>query len=239
MSVTFNANVYGLTGMGRKVKIGTAKDTVVNAFPVGGKIFFISQNDNNAIYHFFNESGDEITDIQVGDSPYAYTIDGTPESDKFYVFYPHILNNGRWTYGTYNGVNTEYVYESLGAADGIGQGKINTNIIMSKSSGAYIKADSAGDGTNVPTIWKILSDMRENKVAGQDDWFIPAKAELEIIRTSNDRKGNPLTELFNNYSIWSSATDTVATAWRWYRGNNFGAVGKNEDNVNLLCARAF
>ena len=62
--------------------------------------------------------------------------------------------------------------------ESIGWGKINTEKVMTKDNGVYIAADSNG----YPTIWYQLQQVRNAKVGGCDDWFIPSRDEAEELR---------------------------------------------------------
>lgn len=233
MAVSFNVNVYGITGMGKKAKIGVIPDLVdEDAYYVGGTIFYIDSTATGATYHFYDQYGEEISDVAVGDSPYAYTVEGTPSKDKYYVFNPSaVIGSKRWTYYS----NGEYVYNSLGTADGIGKGKTNTTTVMAADDGAYITNDSNG----VATIWYELKQFRDNKVGNCDDWFIPSKAELEALRTAVDGEGNPLTTLFTNTYIWSSYEYSAQYAWRWYYNDQAWGYYYKDYRSALVAARGF
>lgn len=230
MAVNFKMDVYGLTAMGKKILIGHANDTVQNAFPVGGKIFYIDPDDNGAVYHFFDQHGEEI-EVGIGDSPFAYTVTGTPTKDKYYVFYPSAYTSKRWTYYS----NGEYVYNSLGTQDGVGKGRANTTLVMAADDGAYVTNDSNG----VATIWYALSQMNTNKIGGCDDWFVPSKAEVEKIRTAKDADNNAITTLFTNTYIWSSSEYSAQYAWYWRYDNQTWYSNVKSDNYALVGVRAF
>lgn len=244
MSVNFEANVYGLTGLGTKVKIGHALTTVEDAYLVGGKIFHIDNDAIGAFYHFFNKNGEEITDIKVGDSPYAYTVYGNniDNKNKYYVFSenPMSHNDMKWTYGTYDGNSTTYKLVNLGTQDGVGKGKTNTQLVLSADNGAYDKIDSKGDGSYVATIWNVVKSMNDNKVQGCEDWFIPSKAELELLRTATDIDGNNLINAFK-YRIWSSTESSNSSAWAYLLGNwdaNYANQGKKNE-FKFIASRSF
>lgn len=230
MAVNFKMDVYGLTAMGKKILIGHANDTVQNAFPTGGKIFYIDPDDNGATYHFFDQHGEEIQ-VGIGDSPYAYTVTGTPAKDKYYVFYPSAYTSKRWTYYQ----NGAYVYNSLGTQDGIGKGRANTALVMAADDGAYITNDSNG----VATIWYSLQQMNANKIGGCEDWFVPSKAEVEKIRTAVDGEGNPITTLFSNTYIWSSSEDSAQYAWYWRYNSQVWDGSDKLSSRALVGVRAF
>lgn len=230
MSVTFNSNVYGLTGTGRKVVIGKVNDTVSNAFLCSGKIFYIDES-VDSVYHFYDRNGEEITDVQVGDSPYAYTVDGDTTKKKYYVC--HETNtSARWTYN--NG--SAWVYNEVGGtSNDIGKGKLNTDIVMAASSGAYIKADSAGDGSNVPTIWYVIKQLRDNNVGGSNDWYAASREEIRKAEQAVDRNGNHVVNTSN--SSFSSSESGANNAWEWHN-NDIMAMGKGSTG-KVIGVRSF
>ena len=175
MSVTLKENVYGLTGTGKKVRIGHVTEVEADLFPVGGKIFYIDPTSDREV-DFYDQYGDLIENVAVGDTPYAYKVISNGESgkDKYYVYWDSLFTSKRWTYYE----NGAYVYNSLGTADGIGKGKTNTALVMAADSGKYITNDSNGQAT----IWYSLKGMNDAKKGGCDDWFVPSKAELEELR---------------------------------------------------------
>lgn len=175
MAVTLKENVYGLTGTGKKVRIGHVTEVEADLFPVGGKIFYIDSASDRVV-EFYDQYGDLIENVAVGDTPYAYKVisEGTSGKDKYYVYYDNLYTSKRWTYYE----NGAYVYNSLNAGDGIGKGKTNTATVMSADSGKYVTNDSNG----VATIWYSIKEMRDNLIGGCNDWFVPSKAELEELR---------------------------------------------------------
>lgn len=231
MSMNFKMNVYGITAMGGKIKIGHVDETIANAFPLGGKIFYIDPSDNGAIYHFYDKYGEEITDVRVGDQPYAYVVEGTPTKEKYYVFYPSAVTSKRWTYYK----DEAYVYNLLGTGTEIGSGKANTNIVMAADDGAYVTNDSNG----IATIWYELKRMRDNLYGGMSDWFVPSRYELEALRNATDRSGNALTTLFSNTYIWSSSESSAQHAWLWLYPSQAWDSYTKYNNLALLAVRAF
>ena len=140
--------------------------------PVGGTIFYIDGTADGT-YEFFDADGNTISNVSVGDKPYAYNVITPGSKDKYYVYHDE-LYEGRWTY--YKDGN--YVFELTGTSTSIGSGKTNTETVMTKDSGAYITADSDG----LPTIWYQLQQARNAKVGGCDDWFVPSSVEAEELR---------------------------------------------------------
>lgn len=171
MAVEIPVNVYGLTDSGKKVKIGKVNDT---AEAVGGTIFYIDDAADGS-YEFFDEEGNSLQSVNVGDRPYAYRVVTPGTKDKYYVYHDEMYTSKRWTY--YKDGN--YVYDTIGSlSQAIGAGKANTEIMMARDGGAYITADSNG----IPTIWYQLQQTRLAKAGGCDDWFIPSRLEIEELR---------------------------------------------------------
>lgn len=171
MAVEFSVNVYGLTDSGKKVKIGKVNDT---AEAVGGIIFYIDDA-ADGIYEFFDEEGNLLQSVNVGDRPYAYRVVRAGTRDKYYVYHDEMYTSKRWTYYK----DGAYVYDTIGSLGlGIGSGKTNTATMMARDNGAYVTANSNG----MPTIWYQLQLTRQAKAGGCDDWFVPSREEIEELR---------------------------------------------------------
>lgn len=175
MAVTLREHVYQLTGTGKKVQCGYVTETEEDMYYVGGKIFFIDESSDEVV-EFFDQFGDPIENVAVGDTPYCYRIVRRGESgkDKYYVYHDQLFSSKRWTYYE----NGEYVYNLLNTENGIGKGRSNTNKVMTADDGKYITNNSNG----YATIWYTLKQMRDNLYGGCDDWFVPSRAELEELR---------------------------------------------------------
>ena len=174
MAVEFLADVYGLTGMGKKVKIAHMKELAEDCFLVGGTIFYIDET-ADGVYEFYDYNENLIHDIKVGDRPYAYRVVKAGTKDKYYVYHDEMYTSKRWTYYK----DGAYVYDTIGSlSQNIGTGKANTEIMMARDNGAYVTADSNG----IPTIWYQLQQTRLAKAGGCDDWFIPSRLEIEELR---------------------------------------------------------
>ena len=174
MSVEFLMDIYGLTPMGKKIKIGHAKEIVEKCRFVGGKIFYIDPSADGE-YQFYDKFGEPINDVKVGDSPYAYEVITQGTKDKYYIYHDEMYTSKRWTYYK----DGDYVYEAIGSlSQAVGAGKSNTQIMMARDNGAYVTADSNG----IPTIWYQLQQTRLAKAGGCDDWFIPSQQEIEELR---------------------------------------------------------
>lgn len=174
MAVEFLADVYGLTGMGKKIKIAHMKELAEDCFLVGGTIFYIDET-ADGVYEFYDYNENLIHNVQVGDKPYAYRVVKAGIKDKYYVYHDEMYTSKRWTYYK-DGV---YVYDAIGSlSTSIGTGKANTDIMMARDNGAYVTANSNGK----PTIWYQLQQTRNAKVGGCDDWFVPSRLEVEELR---------------------------------------------------------
>ena len=174
MAVEFLADVYGLTGMGKKIKMGHMKELSEECFLVGGKIFYIDETADGT-FEFYDYNENLIHDVKVGDSPYAYRVIVPGTKDKYYVYHDEMYTSKRWTYYK----DGAYVYDAIGSlSQTIGTGKANTDIMMARDNGAYVTADSNG----TPTIWYQLQQTRLAKAGGCDDWFIPSRLEMEELR---------------------------------------------------------
>ena len=175
-------------------------------FYVGGQIYYIDPEDNGAIYHFYDSLGLEIPDINVGNRPYQYSIEGNPSKDKYYVFCSEPMGYWKWS-GSGN---------LLGTKADFGAGRENTELIECNSGSLTLKTG--------------IMLMNCAEVNGCSDWFIPSKEELDELTCSG-----LVNDIFGNGWIWSSSEYSAQYAWSlrcsskvWYRsdkGNNiYGAL---------------
>ena len=209
--------------------------TPTDLTPVGGTIFYIDDT-VDGVYEFFDACGNRIESVQVGDRPHAYRVIKKGSKDKYYVYHDEVYDKLEWTY--YNG--DVPVYESLDDTSGdIGSGKITTGIAMAKDNGAYITAN---------TIWYQLQMIRDAKVGGCNDWFIPSVYEINELReaillgsvTGGKIAGSYYGEsIFGTKWLWSSSEDSVRESWHWSsNGQNWYTYGKNFNN-SVFFIRAF
>ena len=226
MAVEFLADVYGLTGMGKKIKIAHVKELEEDCHLVGGTIFYIDE-EADGVYEFYDYNENLLHNVKVGDRPYAYRVIKAGTKDKYYVYHDEMYTSKRWTY--YKDGN--YVYDAIGSlSQAIGTGKTNTATMMARDNGAYVTADSNG----TPTIWYQLQLTRQAKAGGCDDWFIPSKLEIEELR-----KAGLMESGFKNKYIWSSSESSSQGAWLWYYYYQYwDSTGKNFD-ASVFFARAF
>ena len=207
--------------------------------PVGGTIFYIDDTADGE-YQFFDADGNIIDNINVGDKPYAYRVIKQGFKDKYYVYHDKIYDNVRWTYWKDN----DYVYESLSTSKGIGSGKVNTEIVMAKDSGAYITVDS----NRMSTVWYRLQQIRNERVGGCDDWFVPSVDELNLLRlaiksgsiTGGIIAGFPYDDsVFTNKWLWSSSELLSQRAWYWYYARQRWEGGNKGLDFSVIFTRAF
>lgn len=207
MSLTINENVYGLTESGKKIKIGTAAVMRDDIYITGGKIFYIDETSTGATYHFYNQDGTEVDNPAIGDSPYAYTVTGTPSKDKYYIANPTRVCTSKVFR---DGTSDELVDIFSNTSGDIGTGKGNT-----------IAAIAASLAQSDTTIWYYLNQF--NSTGDCTDWYIPSKTELLTLATAVDGGGNKIVPA--NLNCWSSTeypygnTATTKTSWLFKNGS--------------------
>lgn len=222
-----------------------------DARPVGGTIFYIDDVVDGE-YEFFDTNGNVIEDVSVGDRPYAYRVIKRGSEDKYYVYHDRVYS-GRWAYFISDkrsesrplGVR---VNESLGTSTSIGSGKTNTEKVMNKDSGAYVTKDVEG----YPTIWYQLQQVRDSKVGGCDDWFVPSRDEFEELKeaiksrviTGGEIAGSSYKDsALNNKWLWSSSELSSSPAryaelWN-YIMQHWLPSNKYDGDTSVLFIRAF
>ena len=206
---------------------------------VGGTIFYID-GAADGVYEFFDIDGNPMKNIQVGDKPYSYRVIKKGSKDKYYVYHDELYDDLNWSYYK----DSSWVCELLGTGKYIGSGKTNTETVMTKDNGAYIAADSGG----CPTIWYRLQQVRDAKVGGCNDWFIPSRREIEALRkainlgtvTGGMLAGSEQDEslLLNRY-IWSSSAYSAPFSWLWDYRNQRWDYGGRHLGLAVFFTRAF
>ncbi len=221
MSITLKSAVYGINSFGKKVKIGYVDDTLSDGYKNECPIFYIDPDYNGCVYHFFDKEGEEIIDLHAGDIPYAYSRIGTPTKDKYYIFYPKHMQDRRWTYYE----NGSYKTESVGGTSSLlGNGKSNTSIILSADNGKYVTNDS----NEKETIWYSIMTLRNNNIAGRNDWYIGSKNEYIELKNAKDRNGDPVTTLFETKDGYSSSEITSNnTVWTLTHNNDWQTTNRS------------
>lgn len=234
-------DIFGLTDWNEMVKIASA----VLPAPVGGTIFYIDDTADGE-YEFFDADGTVIENVQVGDKPYTYRVITPGSKDKYYVYHDELYDNLRWTYYK-DGAYVLESAESMGLVAGVhaivGFGKANTETVMTKDSRVYITADSNG----YPTIWYRLQQVRDAKVGGCDDWFVPSVHEAEELRLaieSGSIAGGAIagssynTSILSDKYLWSSSVwDT--SAYSWWPSDDMWLVNSKEEALSVFFIRAF
>lgn len=191
---------------------------IITAYPVGGRIFYIDDT-SDGIYEFFDANGNLIKNVRVGDRPYYYRVVRKGSKDKYYVYHDKVYDNLEWTYCK----DKYYVYESLDTSWDIGSGKTNTEKVMAKDNGAYITVNS----NERPTVWYQLQQIRNAKVGGCDDWFVPSRCEIDLLAKAIKSgiitggaiagiAGSSYAEsIFANKWVWSSSEHSSESTWYW------------------------
>ncbi len=219
---------------------GTSSTEVISGVKrVGGTIFFIDDTADGE-YQFFDTWGNPIENVQVGDRPYYYRVIKKGPKDKFYVYHDDIYKDLRWTYFE----NKGYAYESLSTSKNTGSGKTNTEMVIAKDSGTYVRANS----NKLSTIWFRLQQVRSDKGTGCDDWFVPSIDELELLRLaikSGSVTGGIIAgssynnSVFNNRWIWSSSEFLSQRAWYWHYANQCWDGGNKGLDFSVIFTRTF
>lgn len=216
MPITISENVYGLTESGKKVKIGTVSVPDPDIKAVGGKIFYIDSTASGATYVFYDQNGDVLDDVAVGDAPYAYKVTGTPAKEKYYVANSDLTKSGKWTY---RDVSQNQV--RAGVENGaIGAGKENTETVLTIEDGAY---DVSG------TIWHEVSVLNAND-SDNNDWYIPSRYELAELLTATGSDDTPIITEIPTSDAWSSTEKELGTV---YAGDAYRAA-IDQPNGSLL-----
>ncbi len=145
---------------------------------VGGRIYY-DDGDNGATYTFYDANGNVISDTSISGlaNAVSYNISGTPTKDRFYVFNNNLQTNKRWGK---NGTSIS------GTLDGIGKGKVNTNICL------------ATTGWESDSIFTYIQTWNTNNLNGCNDWYIASNAEQDKLKSSN------LVNWYSSNHIWSS-----------------------------------
>lgn len=212
---------------------------IITAYPVGGRIFYIDDT-SDGIYEFFDVEGNLLQNVQVGDRPYYYRAIKKGSKDKYYVYHDEVYDNLEWAYCKDKG----YVYESLGTSYDIGSGKTNTEIVMAKNNGVYITTNS----NEFSTIWYQLQQIRNAKVGGCDDWFVPSRCEIDllvkaiksgIIIGGAIARSSYVESVFANKWVWSSSERSSGSTWYWSCLSQAWSNSTKDYDFSVFFVRAF
>ena len=170
--------------------------------PVGGILFYIDSS-VEGFYQFFDAQGNPVDTPAIGTDCTDWACAYAPmEKDKFYVSYNQLYTSKYW------GGNGTLIGAS-GIA--IGTGKTNT----AKAIG------SAADVTR--SIWETIRNMRTNNLGGCDDWYVPARAEVDQYKTA-------VSDAWFTNHIWSSSELNATNGWYWMpRDRSWYGNPKNYD----------
>ena len=227
MAVDFIADVYGFTGMGKKIKIAHMKEHSLECFPVGGTIFYIDET-ADGVYEFYDINENLIHNVKVGDRPYAYRVVTPGTKDKYYVYHDELYTSLAW------------------GMSGTPTGATGTEIGTGKSNTAKLLATDAVSSTN--TIWYKLQQIRNASTGDCNDWFVPSKDEIEKLRlavNSGSITGGAIAEssyegsVFKNQYLWSSSEYSSNNAWFWNSYNQIWANRGKHNDYLVFFARAF
>ena len=212
---------------------------ITTTAPVGGTIFYIDE-DVDDIYEFFDVDGNLIENVQIGDKPYAYRVVKKDPRNKYYVYHDEVYDNLRWTYYK----NGNYVYEVLDTPTKMCSGRKNTRKIIEKDNEAYTTLDFYG----FPTIWCQLQQIRNTKVGGCDDWFVPSKNEIEFLRlaiVSGRITGGTIAKdwydesEFTNKRFWSSSEASSLCVWNWCHHRQRWETLDKSNCISVFFTRSF
>ncbi len=190
----------------------------------------LSVSGGSRVYAYSWNNG-EITQDLTGLCPgtYKVTITDTYNSDEVYRTYHIVYNKG---YAILNG-DTIYVSPD-NISTGIEWGAYETNI--STNNGA--ESDSNGAHNNLAIVKELgtgnyaayLCDTLN--LLGQDDWYLPAKEELNAMYNSKDDIGGFAADYY-----WSSTEYNANWSYNQnFDGGSFGLTNKNTP-YHVRCVR--
>lgn len=221
---SYDASTYTITLTDATADI-TISVECIYALPVGGKIFFIGE-DNGATYTFYDENMNEVVPA-IGDTPAWYKITGTPSTDKYYIFDPEYYTGKKWTYYTGSG----FKFEIIPTSEAFGDGKNNTNAVMTKDDGAYIASG---------TIWYEIYNRNTNGAI--HDWYLGSYQEVGKLLTtkvgSTYIAAPAKTGQFGSPSS-SDKQDAAKVMWVYLRGYSNPKQPINKDFSNASTSTTY
>lgn len=228
---TLRTKTGGGTALNSSITRSTSFDVNVNSAmtlkEIGGRIFYV-HNDNGLTYHFYNQSGVEITNQTVSGlaNAYFYNIeeDKTATTDKFYAY---CTNDGTPTGSILISSDSQWGKSGTSqgtTADTIGSGKTNSATLVNKL------------GSTSGTIWYwIKNSLNQVLKNGCNDWFIGSKVEMDKLRSSS----TPAASTFNSDYLWSSVEYDEDMAWFWEYGDSYWFADTKSHTYQAVALRAF
>ena len=191
---------------------------------VGGRIFFVDETSDEVV-EFYDQNGVVIEHVGVGSTPWGYRVVKEGSKPRYWVFSHRISS---WLEWWPSGIRCI----ELGTSVEFGSGMQNSNAAIDKLE-------------NVPgrnrTIWGALALARRNAMDGCDDWFIPSKGELDVLREFFMANADSLC-LINPFDItwlWSSSEDSAQYAWFWGDYIQAWDSYSKDYNFSFVAVRAF
>lgn len=171
MAIQFYRKLYALSESGALVEIGKHLEEDPTLMAVGGKIFYIDPSSDEVV-QFYDQNGQPLSSIAVGDSPYAYKVldPGVSGKEKYYVYYDALYSALFWAP---SGLDINIAVGNY--VQTIGAGKPNTTRAFAYKSGAMVVEG---------TVWYQIKQMRDNLYGGCNDWFLPSPNEIEALRSA-------------------------------------------------------
>lgn len=205
------------------------KPFTINARPeglVGGRIFFVDGESDEEV-EFYDKEGRLIPEVKAGDMPYRYRITKKGSKPKYWVYHHKFSKWLQWR-------PDEDKYRVLiGTSEEFLTGAENTK----KALDAFpANAEGFKD-----TIWAYILVMRSEKWGGCDDWFVPSKGELDVLRKFFQSETANELGLVNPFDItwlWSSAEYSAQYAWFWNCNGQYWYNSYKLSNYSVCGVRA-
>jgi chondroitin AC lyase len=131
----------------------------------------------------------------------------------------------RWTNGparVTTGLGDHYARVTNARGDGIGAGKMNTQLIIAQQTEDDFFGNFAA---------KVCGDYEGE---GYGDWYLPSKAELNLMYEQKDVIGN-----FASSFYWSSTEYNIGFAWEQYFHGYGGQYTSTKGTSRVRCIRSF
>lgn len=175
-------------------KLTTIEDGTVTLYaqwhyPVGGRIFYIADTDDDVDWTFYDISGNAIEgtqNLKNLERAMYYEVLSIPQSIKFLVVATEASGDPSANFLYSNGCKWSDTDSYFDTFHNIGTSKSNSDLVLKTLS---------AEGT----IWGYLKQQRENNLNGVNDWSIPSIDELVALNKYNKDLGKG-----NLTSAWSS-----------------------------------